>query len=107
MHLMRTHLNRGAFPATAFGSVAFFWPTNMQKKARCCNETRLYLQQEIANKKADLQRMEKENQELRAEIEDLKKGLEAIQERARSELGMIKEGETYFQIVEPEQVNDD
>ncbi len=51
--------------------------------------------------------MEKENQELRAEIEDLKKGLEAIQERARSELGMIKEGETYFQIVEPEPVTDD
>ena len=66
-----------------------------------------HLQQEIANKKADLVRMEKENQELRAEIEDLKKGLEAIQERARSELGMIKEGETYFQIVEPEQAEDD
>lgn len=66
-----------------------------------------HLQQEIANKKADLERMEKENQELRAEIEDLKKGLEAIQERARSELGMIKQGETYFQIVEPEQVKDD
>ena len=66
-----------------------------------------HLQQEIANKKADLKRMEKENQELRAEIEDLKKGLEAIQERARSELGMIKEGETYFQIVEPEPVKDD
>lgn len=66
-----------------------------------------HLQQEIANKKADLERMEKENRELRAEIEDLKKGLEAIQERARSELGMIKKGETYFQIVEPEPVKDD
>ncbi|MBT8440096.1 MAG: cell division protein FtsB [Gammaproteobacteria bacterium] len=66
-----------------------------------------HLQQEIANRKADLKRMEKENQELRAEIEDLKKGLEAIQERARSELGMIKEGETYFQIVEPQPLKDD
>jgi len=66
-----------------------------------------HLQQEIANRKAELERMEKENQELRAEIEDLKKGLEAIQERARSELGMIKEGETYFQIVEPEPLKDD
>ena len=66
-----------------------------------------HLQQEIVNKKAELQRMEKENQELRAEIEDLKKGLEAIQERARSELGMIKEGETYFQIIEPEPVKND
>jgi cell division protein FtsB len=66
-----------------------------------------HLQQEIANRKVELERMEKENQELRAEIEDLKKGLEAIQERARSELGMIKEGETYFQIVEPVPVKDD
>ena len=66
-----------------------------------------HLQQEIANKKADLERMEKENLELRAEIDDLKKGLEAIQERARSELGMIREGETYFQIVAPEPVKDD
>ena len=66
-----------------------------------------HLQQEIASSKADLQRMEKENQELRAEIEDLKKGLEAIQERARNELGMIKKGETYFQIVEPEPEKDD
>ena len=66
-----------------------------------------HLQREIANRKAELERMEKENQELRAEIEDLKKGLEAIQERARSELGMIKEGETYFQIVEPEPLKDD
>jgi cell division protein FtsB len=66
-----------------------------------------HLQQEIAKKKADLKRMEKENLELRAEIEDLKKGLEAIQERARSDLGMIKKDETYYQIVEPESLSDE
>ena len=66
-----------------------------------------HLQQEIAQKKTDLNRMEKENLELRAEIEDLKKGLDAIQERARSDLGMIKKDETYFQIVEPQAIIDD
>lgn len=40
------------------------------------------------------------NQALAAEVRDLKKGRDAIEERARTELGMIKEGETFFQVVE-------
>jgi cell division protein FtsB len=39
---------------------------------------------------------------LDAEVKDLKKGLDAIEERARSEMGMIKEGEVYYQVIEPE-----
>ena len=39
------------------------------------------------------------NQELQAEVEDLRQGLEAIEERARSELGMIKENEEFYQVV--------
>ena len=35
-----------------------------------------------------------------AEVEDLRSGLDALEERARSEMGMIKEGETFFQIIE-------
>lgn len=41
------------------------------------------------------------NQALEAEVQDLKKGLGAIEERAREELGMIKEGEDFYQIIEP------
>jgi len=37
---------------------------------------------------------------LYAEVLDLRKGQEAIEERARDELGMIKEGETFFQVIE-------
>ncbi|CAG7855991.1 hypothetical protein MCAMS1_00320 [biofilm metagenome] len=40
------------------------------------------------------------NEALYAEIEDLRKGQEAIEERARDELGMIKEKETFFQVIE-------
>ena len=40
------------------------------------------------------------NRELEIEIVDLKSGVEAIEERARSELGMIEKGETFFLIVE-------
>ncbi len=38
-------------------------------------------------------------QRLDAEVRDLKQGVEAIEERARYELGMIKEDEVFFQVV--------
>lgn len=41
------------------------------------------------------------NDALKAEVADLKKGLEAIEERARSELGMIKDNETFYQLLTP------
>ena len=37
---------------------------------------------------------------LDAEVRDLKQGTEAIEERARSELGMIRQGETFVQVIE-------
>jgi cell division protein FtsB len=40
------------------------------------------------------------NQSLDAEVRDLKVGLDAIEERARSELGMIRSNEIFFQLVE-------
>lgn len=40
------------------------------------------------------------NQELESEVVDLKEGQDAIEERARSELGMVKEGETLYVIVD-------
>jgi len=42
------------------------------------------------------------NSELEAEVQDLKQGQSALEERARSELGMVKEDETFFQLVEPD-----
>jgi len=45
-------------------------------------------------------RLKERNQTLSAEVDDLKQGLEAIEERARYDLGMIREGETFFQVVD-------
>lgn len=39
---------------------------------------------------------------LQADISDLKIGLEAIEERARNELGLIKQGETFYRILPAE-----
>ena len=41
------------------------------------------------------------NAELAAEVEDLKSGEAAAEERARNELGMIKPGEKFYRVVEP------
>jgi cell division protein FtsB len=41
------------------------------------------------------------NAALEAEVRDLKTGYDAIEERARSELGMIKQDEVFFQVIEP------
>ena len=43
--------------------------------------------------------LKKENDALLAEVNDLKRGTKAIEERARDELGMIKKGEVFFQII--------
>lgn len=58
-------------------------------------------------KALDVQRAEngelrKRNEALAAEVDDLKRGQDAIEERARSELGMIKPGEKLIQVAEPE-----
>ncbi len=44
--------------------------------------------------------LKERNQTLSAEVDDLKQGLEAIEERARYDLGMVREGETFYQVVD-------
>ena len=59
----------------------------------------LHLQEEIESLKQEKARLEERNNELTAEVNDLKKGLDAIEERARSEMGMIGKDETFYQII--------
>jgi len=55
--------------------------------------------QEVIAARAENLQLQNRNNILEAEVNDLKQGLEAIEERARSDLGMIKEDEILFQIV--------
>ena len=58
------------------------------------------LEQAVDQQLAENKTLQERNSALAGEVKDLKKGMQAIEERARSELGMIKQGETFFQIVD-------
>lgn len=58
------------------------------------------LRDSIEAQKQENEDLRQRNAALEAEVQDLKQGMEAIEERARSELGMIKKDETFFQVIE-------
>lgn len=58
------------------------------------------LNREIDLQKTENDRLKERNQVLEAEVRDLKEGSEALEERARSELGMVRRSETFYQMIE-------
>jgi len=58
------------------------------------------LDQQVAAQAAQNARLEARNAGVAAEVRDLKQGLEAVEERARYELGLVRPDEVFFQIVE-------
>ena len=58
------------------------------------------LDQMIGNQVEENKRLKLRNEQLEREIEELKSGTESIEEKARTDLGMIKEGEEFYLIVE-------
>ncbi len=59
------------------------------------------LKHAVSEQRTENVRLQQRNDALSAEVEDLKSGETAAEERARSELGMIKPGETFYRVVEP------
>lgn len=57
------------------------------------------LHQGIDTQVAENQKLHERNESLKAEVIDLKSGQDAIEERARTELGMVKANETFYQVV--------
>ena len=58
------------------------------------------LESKLETERARNLQLEERNAALTAEVRDLKQGTEAIEERARSELGMVRPDEIFFQIEE-------
>ena len=59
--------------------------------------------QQIKSQREKNTKLQTRNNILDAEVRDLKQGLDAIEERARSEMGMIKQDEVFFQLLVPGQ----
>ena len=56
--------------------------------------------QALRAQRANNQKLQARNAVLDAEVRDLKQGIEAVEERARSELGMVRRDEIFFQILD-------
>ena len=62
----------------------------------------LALKENVLLQQSANEKLRQRNKLLFADTDDLKLGLEAIEERARNELGMIKENETFFRLIPKE-----
>ena len=62
----------------------------------------LVLKENFARQQSANEKLQQRNKLLFADTDDLKLGLEAIEERARNELGMIKDNETFFRLIPKE-----
>ena len=65
------------------------------------------LEQQVERQRDQNQALRERNRALAAEVRDLKSGIDAVEARARSELGMVGEGETFYQVVEPAEGDED
>ena len=78
--------------------LAIFLQTRLWWGAGGMREVRA-LRAQVQTQQADNARLRKRNALLEAEVADLKTGTHAIEAHARSELGLIKPGETFYQVV--------
>ena len=60
--------------------------------------------QQIQAQRVTNEKLRARNAALDAEVRDLKQGVEAIEERARSELGMVRQDEVFFQVLDQTRV---
>jgi len=77
-----------------------------------CLQTRLWfgegsfahvsgLRRQIGEQQAINTQLIQRNQRLAAQVREFKEGLDSVEEHARQQLGMVREGETFFQLIEP------
>jgi cell division protein FtsB len=65
------------------------------------------LESALAAQRSENATLTERNVQLEAEVDDLRQGLDAVEERARTELGMIGREESFFEVVESEPARDE
>lgn len=60
----------------------------------------------VRHQESENAKQQARNEQLAAEVSDLKQGAEAIEERARSELGMVKNDEVFYQVIDTNGLTD-
>lgn len=63
------------------------------------------LERRVETQREENRHLATRNDALDAEVADLRSGLDAVEERARAELGLIREGEEFYLVVEPEDLD--
>ena len=63
------------------------------------------LEQRVESQRLENGDLAARNAALAAEVDDLQSGLEAVEERARAELGLIRDGEAFYLVVEPDDLD--
>ncbi|GAB1266362.1 septum formation initiator family protein [Aurantivibrio infirmus] len=61
------------------------------------------LNQQITLQQSEIERLQEQNRVLALEVSELKTGVRTLESRARTEMGMIKEGETFILVLDDEQ----
>jgi cell division protein FtsB len=59
------------------------------------------LRTEVAAQQTENEKLKERNRTLVAEVQDLKQGRTAIEERARTDLGMVRSDESFYQVMAP------
>jgi cell division protein FtsB len=69
----------------------------------CSSAHRAELNRQLQQQEDENQTLRQRNQQIATDVESLKNNLDAIEEKARADLGMIKQGETFYLVIDKKQ----
>ena len=97
----------GSDPTGAGAFASLVWNAAFESSScLCCWAEIVSLEKSLEEQRAINAQLKARNKKLEKEVQDLKHGLESVEERARKELGLIKKGETFYLFVDEKKQNE-